>query len=101
MLLIFFTLINFLKECGGEFVISIGRTCMAKRVQKIARKEVLGLGKCDEGWGKPFKYFLITEMFSRSNNYTPEQCQCLESEILECVPEIKRAELRLLLRLSR
>ena len=63
-------------------IIQGGRTFMARNAPNAARKEVFGLGKCNVGYDKLFKAFLITEALDRDNNYTQEQIQCLESELL-------------------
>lgn len=55
---------------------------MARNAPNAARKETFGLGKCNVNYDKLFKSFLITEALDRENNYTPEQIQCLESELL-------------------
>lgn len=55
---------------------------MSRNIIKPAKKEVFGLGKCDIGYNRLYKAFLITEALDRDNNYTQEQIQCLESELL-------------------
>ena len=63
-------------------IVQGGRTFMAKNAPNAARKETFGLGKCNVGYDKLFKAFLITEALDRENSYTQEQIQCLESELL-------------------
>ena len=63
-------------------IVQGGRTFMARNAPKAAKKDTFGLGKCNVDYDKLFKSFLITEALDRENSYTPEQIQCLESELL-------------------
>ena len=63
-------------------IVQGGITFMAKNAPNAAKKETFGLGKCNVGYDKLFKAFLITEALGRENSYTQEQIQCLESELL-------------------
>ncbi len=66
-----------------DAIIQGGRTWMSRSILKPAKKEVFGIGKDNIGYNRIYKAFLITEALSRDNNYTQEQIQCLESELLD------------------
>lgn len=65
-----------------DAIIKGGKTFMSKNVVKAAKFETFGLGKCNIGYGRLIKANLITKALSRDNNYTQEEIQCLESELL-------------------
>ena len=66
-----------------DLIVLGGRTAMARKLPDLSKRDVFGIGGLDEGWDKVYKVFLITEvLFRDDNNYTQEQVQCLESELL-------------------
>lgn len=72
-----------------DAIIKGGKTFMSRNLVKAAKFETFGLGRCDTGYDKLFKANLITKALSRDNDYTQEEIQCLESELLG---EIQTAE---------
>lgn len=65
-----------------EAIVQGGRTFMSRNLPRVAKKEVYGLGRCNIGFNRLYKAFLITEALNGDNSYTEEQIQCLESELL-------------------
>lgn len=65
-----------------DLIILGGKTASARKLPKVAKKEVFGLGRCNTGWDDLYKTLLITRALDHENNYTQEQIQCLESELL-------------------
>lgn len=65
-----------------EAIVQGGRTFMSRNLPRVAKKEVYGLGRCNIGFNRLYKSFLITEVLNGDNSYTQEQIQCLESELL-------------------
>ena len=63
-------------------IIQGGKTFISRNLVQVARNEVFGLGKCNIGFDRLIKARLIVKALSRDNNYTQEQIQCLESELL-------------------
>ena len=65
-----------------DLIVLGGQTATARKVPDLMKKDVFGIGGFNEGWDKLYKSSLITEILRRTNNYTQDQIQCLESELL-------------------
>jgi len=65
-----------------DLIILGGRTVMSRMLVKVAKKDTFGLGKCDAEWDDLYKALLITRALELDNDYTEEEIQCLESELL-------------------
>lgn len=65
-----------------DAIIQGGRTFISRNLVKVAKKETFGLGVCSISFDRLIKARLITKALARDNNYTQEEIQCLESELL-------------------
>ena len=66
-----------------EAIIQGGKTWLSRNILKPIKRETFGIGKDNIGFNRIYKAFLITEALERDNDYTQEQIQCLESELLD------------------